>query len=68
MTAMKLLRDPLIHPIAVVIRFPVEIAVRPKVLAWRGRSRARRHGALGDIRHRGIEASLDKYERAFESA
>jgi hypothetical protein len=70
MAAMKLSRDPLIHPTAVVIRprFPTEIAARPKALASWDPNHARFHAALGDTRHQAVEASLDRYERAFESA
>jgi hypothetical protein len=70
MTAMKLSRDPLIHPTAVVIRprVPTEIAARPKAIAWWERNHARLNAALGDARHLAIEAFLDRYEPGFESA
>jgi len=52
MTAMKLSRDPLIHPTAGVIRprFPTEIGARPEALAWRDPNPARLHAALVDTR------------------
>jgi hypothetical protein len=70
MTAMKLSRDPLIHPTVVVIRprFRTEIAARLQAFAWWTWSHARLHAALGDIRHPAIEAFFDQYERAFELA
>jgi hypothetical protein len=70
MTAMKLSRDPLIHPTAVVTRprFPAEIAARPKALAWWDWGRGRLYAAVGDTRHLAIKAFLYRSERAFESA
>jgi len=66
MTAMKLSRDPLIHPVAVVIclRFAIEIAARAEALAWWDPNHPRLHAALGNTRHRAIEASLDRNEPA----
>jgi hypothetical protein len=70
MTAMKLSRDPLIHPTAVVIRprFPTEIAAPPKAIAWWDPNHGRLHAELGDARHLAIEAFRDRYEPGFESA
>jgi hypothetical protein len=70
MAAMKLSRDPLIHPSAVLVRprFPTEIVARLQAFAWWAWSHARLHAALGDIRHLAIEAFFDQYKRAFELA
>jgi hypothetical protein len=67
MTAMKLSRDPLIRPTAVVFRprFPTEIAAHPKAIAWWDPNNARLHAELGDL---ATEAFRDRYEPGFNSA
>lgn len=65
MTAMKLSRDPLIHPRP---RFPTEIAAHAEAIAGWDPNHARLHAEPGDARHLAIEAFLDRYEPGFESA
>ncbi|MBO0713082.1 MAG: hypothetical protein J2P47_17565, partial [Acetobacteraceae bacterium] len=65
MIAMKLSRDPLIHPRP---RFPTAIAAHPEAIAWWDPNHAWLHAEPGDARHPAIEAFLVRYEPGFESA